>query len=285
MSVKSKIRHLGGTAIYGRNYRELRALRKERDQLRKLLPAEKNAISHVSLKKQRRAMQRLGALQIIWILKHYGVNCVLDVGANIGQYGSGLRKAGYEGHIVSFEPIPEFAAKLLERSATDPKWHVFETALGSYDGEIQMRVQGWSTSAWTTSSSYGVENFSHLAEHAKDELTTVSINRLETLFPEILKLVETDGDSPRIYLKMDSQGFDLETFRGIGRYLDVIVAMQSEMALIKLYENMPGMFEALDEYQNKGFEINGFYPVVTAADGRAIEFDGVLVRPDRFNNG
>lgn len=282
MSIKSEIRRLGRNLIYGRNYRELQKIRKERDQLRKLFPAAKNSIAHVDLKNQSKAMRLLGNLQIIWILKNYGVNCVLDVGANVGQYGASLRKSGYEGHIVSFEPVPQFAAKLMERSADDPKWHVFQTALGSYDGEIQMRVQGQSTSAWTTSSSFGLENYKHLAEHVDDELTTVSINRLETLFPQILELVEPNNTSPRIYLKMDSQGFDIETFRGVGQYLDLIVAMQSELALIKLYEEMPGMAEALNEYQSKGFEPVGFFPVVTAADGRAIEFDGTLVRPDRF---
>ncbi len=39
------------------------------------------------------------------LIKRNDINLVLDVGANIGQFGQDLRNAGYEGEIISFEPI------------------------------------------------------------------------------------------------------------------------------------------------------------------------------------
>lgn len=285
MTLNSKIHGLGKTALYGRNYRELRRLKKveaERDRLRALLPRDKGAIDKVDLQKQKKALKHLANLQIVWVLKNYRVDCVLDVGANIGQYASSLRKLGYEGHIVSFEPVPQFAAELLHRSSEDLKWHVIPAALATYDGQIEMRVQKDFTSALTQASAFGIQNFATLRTHEQDELSVVPVHRLDSILGDILEFIGGEETVSRIYLKMDTQGFDLEAFGGVGKYMDQIVALQSELAAIKIYEGMPGMSEAMTEFQNAGFAFAGLFPVTTRPDGRVVEFDGVMVQADKF---
>lgn len=68
---------------------------------------------------------------LLWALD---IECVLDVGANVGQYGLRLRALGYQGRIVSFEPYPRAHGLLQERVANDPKWSVVPYALGDRSG-------------------------------------------------------------------------------------------------------------------------------------------------------
>ena len=39
------------------------------------------------------------------LLPFLAVDCVFDVGAHVGEYSTSLRRAGYSGDIVSFEPV------------------------------------------------------------------------------------------------------------------------------------------------------------------------------------
>src|SRR5688500_2068285 len=56
------------------------------------------------------------------LLESERIDLVLDVGANVGQYASKLRDAGYTGRIVSFEPYREAFAQLERNAARDPRW-------------------------------------------------------------------------------------------------------------------------------------------------------------------
>ena len=57
--------------------------------------------------------------------------CVLDVGANAGQYGTLLRAHGYQGWIVSFEPVAGPFEQLREAAGRDRRWRVLPQALGA----------------------------------------------------------------------------------------------------------------------------------------------------------
>ena len=76
------------------------------------------------------ASHYLCAQHVAALLELNRVNCVFDVGANTGQYGKGLRRFGYAGRIVSFEPVSDTFAKLHKSAETDPDWHVYNFALG-----------------------------------------------------------------------------------------------------------------------------------------------------------
>jgi hypothetical protein len=63
-------------------------------------------------------------------LRSRNVSMVLDVGANIGQYAKSLRAEGYNGSIVSFEPVKAAYADLFDQMSGDKLWSGRNYALG-----------------------------------------------------------------------------------------------------------------------------------------------------------
>ena len=206
------------------------------------------------------------------VLDMYGVNCVLDVGAHRGEFAQLLRDAGYRGHIASFEPVPEAFAELERAAARDSAWTAYPWALGREEGVMPMNIVVDTLSSLLPATSFGARRHPRLKEPTVVE---VPVRRLEAVLEEVLAPVT----EPRPYLKLDTQGYDLEVFAGLGDRVTDFVGLQSEVALLQLYEDMPRMPEAITEYEAAGFEITGLYPVSRdVRTARVLEFDCVMVR-------
>jgi FkbM family methyltransferase len=219
--------------------------------------------------------------QLAWIFRELEIDCVLDVGANKGQYARALRRAGYRGRIVSFEPVPRLVSRLRAASRDDPDWVVMAYGAGDEDTETEINVVRGTMSSVLTPSSFG-EEWSATLRHRKQRTTTIQIRRLESLFDEA-----TEGlTSPRVFLKLDTQGFDLRAFAGMGKRIEDVVGLQSEVACVPIYEGMPRMPEQLRTYEEAGFEVAGLFPVSRDAPTmRVIEFDVLMVRAEAVGVG
>ncbi|MEV6617337.1 FkbM family methyltransferase [Streptomyces sp. NPDC051051] len=225
-------------------------------------------------KLQLAAAEYLCTQHVAAMLALYDANCVFDVGANSGQYARRLRRLGYTGRIVSFEPTSETFARLEKAAAQDPDWHVYRCGLGREETTAEIHT-GWKTmNSLLGPSDYGRDRYSRFDTSDTEE---IRVRRLDEVMDEAMEGLA----DPRPYLKMDTQGYDLEVFAGAGKRIEEFVGMQSEVAVLRLYEGSPGMGEAVATYEAAGFGITGMYPVTReATTGRVIEFDCVLMRAD-----
>jgi FkbM family methyltransferase len=212
--------------------------------------------------------------QLSMLFDRYAVNCVLDVGANRGQYGHELRNAGYRGRLLSFEPVEQLCKELKEATAGDAAWTAHRVALGREPGFFDINVTRHDVfSSFRELIAFAAERFGDAAEVARHE--RVAVRRLEDVLDELLG----SGPPPRCFLKMDTQGYDLEVFAGLGRWAEHVVGLQSEVTAIPIYTGMPRMPEAIARYEAAGFELTGLFPLSRhEPTGRAIEFDCVMVR-------
>ena len=179
------------------------------------------------------------------VLDRRRIDCVLDVGANVGQYGAMLRALGYAGHIVSFEPVRSAFDQLARRAEGDGKWRCLPIALGSIAERKAINIFADTVfSSFHEASDYSTGVWTALAERHREE---VEVARLDDLFADI----RAASGATRFYLKLDTQGHDIEAFRGAAASLDWIPAMQSELSLIPVYDGTLPPYETLREFTRR----------------------------------
>lgn len=201
------------------------------------------------------------------------IDCVLDVGANRGQYHQFLREfTDYRGRIISFEPITDNVRLLETLAESDPLWTVHGYALGHEATHLELNVMAVDTfSSFLTPDHSGIPQFNH--ENIVHHRQRAEVKRLADVLPDVRRQFGVRN----VYLKMDTQGFDLSVVAGTGDELQHVRALQTELALGKLYVNMPGYDEVLHTLTAAGFDVSGMFVVSSDASLRAIECDCVMV--------
>lgn len=207
------------------------------------------------------------------------IDCVLDVGANEGQYGQQLRAMGYKGWILSFEPLSSVLPKLQKAASGDAKWKVFPHALGASDSVATINVMSHTVfSSFLPPDPVGSQMFDQ--QNTVQRTESVKVHRLDGVLDTYLAGIP----NPKIYLKLDTQGFDSQVFEGAEGVLDRILALQTEVSLHQLYLGMKSAFEALPGFMAKGFEIVDFVPVTRKENKlAAVEMDCIMARHDANN--
>jgi FkbM family methyltransferase len=209
-------------------------------------------------------------------LEEHDINLVLDVGAYLGTYCQMLREeVGYRGRIVSFEPTPSSFARLQAEMSGDSNWRGYPFGLS--DADTTALLNNYPLGEFNSLLALRPEHAALYKTTAKPASTeTIQLKKLDNVWDEIVK----DIPSPRVFLKMDTQGHDLAVIKGAEDHRGFIHGMQSELAVIEIYDGMVSMPDALKAYKQAGYVPFWFHPVnrPAAYGGAAPEFDVLLMR-------
>lgn len=204
-------------------------------------------------------------------LHERGIDAVLDVGANVGQFAQDLRQAGFAGRIVSVEPLESAYDALTRAAARDAAWVVERAGVGAAPGSLTLHRAGNSVSSSV------LPILERHVRAAPESAYVASETVPATTVDELVKRHDLTPETA--LLKIDVQGYELPVLQGAADTLDRFAAVRTEMSLVPLYEGqalLPEIVGVLDEH---GFELwsieRGF---VDAASGRLLQADGIFVR-------
>ena len=146
-------------------------------------------------------------------LPHWRARVILDVGANVGQSALGFAAALPEAIIHSFEPFPDSFRKLALNTAHLPNVMTHKLGLGSADAVMLMSVGPNSTK-------------NYLISAADPALTTVEVEiRQGAALLDALAIPNVS------YLKIDTEGHDLDVLMGLKTALRRIDFIQVEAGM------------------------------------------------------
>jgi FkbM family methyltransferase len=215
----------------------------------------------------RRSSQLTSIPGFLW---QHQVDLVFDVGANVGQYGSHLIEQGYKGAIHSFEPNPAAFALLQKAAAGHSGWTQENAGLGSTEGELTLNVS--ELDVFSSFLPPTAEAAAFDARAATVRQVTVPVHRLEDR--------QGMATGKRVFIKIDTQGFEREVLQGAGSVLREAVGIQLELNIVPFYENVWSIEEAFAQMKRYGFVPAQFHAVnaMTSDPSSMVEVDCVFRR-------
>jgi hypothetical protein len=232
----------------------------------------KKLFNHLNLEIDKLAPRSNPDLQLVYSLKNFDIDLVLDIGANEGQFASAIRYFGYSGRVVSFEPLSDAHAKLSSKSQGDLLWDVYpRCAIGDYNGEVEINISNYSVS----SSILQISNVHSDAEPrskyiGKEKVKILRLDSIDT--PYLLS-------SKRPFLKIDTQGFEWQVLDGCGQLLQKFKGILCEVSLVALYEDQHLWKEVMERLNGNGFDLWAIQPgFVDPFDGRTLQMNVVFFR-------
>jgi FkbM family methyltransferase len=206
------------------------------------------------------------------LLERHRIDCVIDVGANDGGFASGIRRLGYGGRIISFEPLQAPFEVLKAKAASDPNWTVLQYAAGDRDGEVVVNISRDSVS----SSILPVLRVHSDVSPKSNAIGTQTARqvRLDSLDSE-LRL----APGSRAFLKIDVEGYENAVLDGAAGLFagGTITGLQLELSLVPLYEGAMTYREGLDRAESLGMTLMGIDPVFDdPTSGQLLQVDAVF---------
>jgi FkbM family methyltransferase len=180
------------------------------------------------------------------------IKLVLDIGANMGQYGVILRASGYSENIWSFEPVLNSYLKLEKKSKKDSKWSVYNYAVAGTSETKNFYVYD----------NFGMASSFSKPEGGRNELTdgTKIVETIELVPIKFSELLEKASKKFSSYaIKMDIQGFEGVLLNSVKLPTQVKV-IQIEISIFSFYENTPDLTDIFHLLRDQEFKLLGFIP-------------------------
>ena len=203
------------------------------------------------------------------------LSTVVDIGANRGQFTLAVRRWAYNANVISFEPLEIAANQFRNIFRGDPKVTFHQIAIGPKKGIANLHV-----SAADDSSS--LLPISSLQERLFPGTHELRIEQVE--IAPLSVFIKPEKISAPAMLKIDVQGYELETLNGCKSLLHIFSFIYVECSFVELYKGQVLANEIISWISNNNFHLIGIYNIIYDGQGKCIQADFLFQNNNLLNS-
>lgn len=209
-------------------------------------------------------------------LKKFNFEIVLDIGANNGVSSIKFLSIFKNSKVYAFEPNSSHQNHLDKiKEKYNNRFFYRICGIGSKNGSLELNIHENHdpSSSFLSLSEDGTSEITEFTklDLIKEHKVLVAVESLNNFFKK------NNFENKRIFLKSDTQGFELEVLKGADEVLKFITVIQIEVDFLHFYESQPSAVEIINYLKNHNFSLRGFtYPPGLNSDGEIISSDFIF---------
>jgi FkbM family methyltransferase len=200
-------------------------------------------------------------------LDRFNFDCVVDVGANKGQFSTFARVHFPRSRIVSFEPLEKPATVFETIFRDDPKTRLVRAAVAKERGTLTMQITANDDSS----------SVLKVGKLQTEIFGTVEVDTCAVPAGPLTDFLEDGELSECNLLKIDVQGFELEVLHGAELLLDRFAAIYCELSFAELYAGQALASEVISYLFHQGFHLVGVYNIAFSQPQIPVQADMLFV--------
>ena len=205
--------------------------------------------------------------------------CVIDIGANVGQFAHSIFELAPAARVLSIDPIPSNVEACQQRFSGKPGYRAVQAAVGRQSGpNVTFKVHPYSqASSMLPPSSAARQSFRSL----DGEMTEIS-----TPMFALDDLMRSQSGFETVHLlKIDVEGFEAQVLEGANETLSRSRALLVETQVVAMNEGAE-LFDQICYLARKaGFRFDSIQGEVRDVFGNLLMMDLLFVRVSRADNG
>lgn len=203
------------------------------------------------------------------IISGLGLDTVVDIGANRGQFALCVRRHYPTAQIYSFEPLSGAAATYRRVFERDTRARLFDKAIAPAAASAAMHVSQWDVSS----------SLLPIGQAQQDNFPFTAEARRETVaLAPLSACLERDAIRGNAMLKIDVQGFELSVLAGCEDLLDRFTHVYVEASFVELYVGQALASEVVAWLLARGFTLTCVANLEKGRSPRPIQADFLFSR-------